>query len=226
MFNYKKDIYRTQGDTGIEIELCYDASTSAAACLACGNLTFDPFDYMVVRFGYVQPGNGQDLDIFVYYDNTGTSQDKQGVGYAGSLKTPAGATDAAAYLWWATDDNLTPPGPCIEAVVIGVKNLVSNVVITPNIIDIPLRVGWFRAFGDGTSGRTIGDINVELVTYSGGTMSKVGTNIINTGGVLAGPPQSTIFNVKSGTGLVTIAASDLVGTIQYNQITKAATLVL
>jgi hypothetical protein len=221
MWNFKKDIYRTENANGVLIDLCYDADNYAEAC-NCGDIVFDPFDTMVVRFGYTKPANGSDLDIMVYYDQTGTAQDLDAVGYnqnPNQFKTPTDATpNDLAYLWWATDDVSTPAGPCIEAVVIGVKNFTNNLTPTGTTLNIPLRVGWFGAMGDG-------DINIELVTYSGGVMSLSGTNIINTGGVVV-DVQSTTANVTSFPGQVSLAHSNLVGTVQYNTITKTAVLIV
>lgn len=188
-------------------------------CLT-NEIILNPFDHLVVRFMYNKPSNGTDLDIMVYYDNTGTVYDKEAVGFGqnpNSVKIPTDSTaDGAAYLWWASDDVSSPAGLCIEAVVIGVKNFVDNVPVTADTIEIPVRVGWYGSRGDG-------NISVELVTYLGGTMSKVGTNIVNTGGVLV-DNQSTSINVTSFPGQVTELHSDLVGTVIYNKITKTAIL--
>lgn len=221
MWNFKRDIFRSEMDAGVEIDLCFNSINPTAACFNCGDIVFDPFDSMVVRFTYTKPQNGSDLDIMVYYDNTGTAQDKDAVGYGqnpNSTKTPSDATpDGDAYLWWASDDVSSPAGPCVEAVVIGIKNFITNVTTVGNIIDIPLRVGWYNSRGDG-------NIGIELVTYSGGTMSKVGTNIINTGGVVV-DIQTTTANVTSFPSQVTEVHSNLVGTVQYNKTTKAAILI-
>jgi hypothetical protein len=54
-------------------------------------------------------------------------------------------------------------------------------------------------------------------------MSKIGTNIINVGGVLVdNQVKQTV--VTSGTGQVTEIKSDLAGVVSYNKITKTATL--
>jgi hypothetical protein len=221
MWNFKRDVFRISNDNGILVELCYDDITYSGACVDCGQILFEPFDSMVVRFTYNKPENGSDLDIMVYYDNTGTSQDGDAVGYGqlpNSLKTPSDLTpDGDAYLWWASDDVSSPIGPCVEAVVIGVENLINNVSIVGDIVDIPLRVGWFGGIGNG-------NIGIELVTYSGGTMYKSGTNILNSGGT-AVDVQSTTANVTSVPGQVTEIHSNLVGTVQYNKLTKSAVLI-
>lgn len=200
MNNFKKNIYRLSIEEDIII--------------------FDPFDHMVVSFTYTKPTNGTDLDIMIYYDDTGTIYDKNAVGYnqiPDAIKLPTDATlDTDAYLWWANDDVRSPPGVCVEAVVLGVKNFTDNVTVTGDNINIYLRAGWFSTIGDGS-------VTVNLKTYLGGTMSKVGTDIINTGGTLV-DNQSKNIEVTSGTGQVTEAHSNLLGTVQYNKITKAAIL--
>lgn len=183
-------------------------------------LIFEPFDHMVVRFTYTKPLDGTDLDIMVYYDNTGTIYDKNAVGYAqvpNSVKLPTDATlDADAYLWWATDDVSSPAGECVEAVVIGINKFNTTETTLNTIINTYLRVGWFNTIGGGT-------VDLELKTYLGGTMSKVGTDIINTGGVLVDNQTKTV-NVTSGIGQVTELNSNLVGIVSYDKITKSATL--
>lgn len=218
MWSFKRDMYRSETNYGILIDLCY-GTTKEDAC-SCGVIEFNPFDYMVVRFVYTKPENGSDLDIMVYYDNTGTIQDKDAVGFGqnpNSFKTPSDLTpEGDSYLWWANDDVSSPNGICVEAVVIGVKNFVASAGTSVDILDIPLRVGWFGGRGDG-------DVTIELVTYSGGTMYKSGTDILNSGGTVV-DIQSTTTNVTSGFGRVTEIHSNLVGTVQYNKITKTATL--
>jgi hypothetical protein len=181
---------------------------------------FDPFDYMVVRFTYTKPTDGSDLDIMVYYDYTGTIYDKNAVGYGqtpDSLKIPTDLTpDTDSYLWWANDDVSAPAGECVEAVVIGLDNINTNETTIGSNISVFLRVGWFGAIGAGT-------VDIQLQTYFGGTMSKVGTNIINTGGVVVDTQTKTV-SVTSGTGQVTEVHSDLVGSISYNKTTKVAIL--
>lgn len=183
-------------------------------------LIFEAFDHMVIRFTYTKPLDGTDLDIMVYYDNTGTIYDKNAVGYGqvpNSVKIPTDATlDADAYLWWATDDVFSLAGECVEAVVIGINKFNTTETTLNTTIDTYLRVGWYNTIGGGT-------VDLELKTYLGGIMSKVGTDIINTGGVLIDNQTKTV-NVTSGTGQVTELNSNLVGIISYNKVTKSATL--
>ena len=166
-------------------------------------LEFAPFDHMVVRFIYTRPDDGRDLDIMVYLNNTGT------------------VLDADAYLWWADDDTGVGNGTNVEAVVLGLDNFVTNEIIVGNEVQVHLRTGWFN-------NRGTGDVTVELQTYLGGTMSKVGTNIVNTGGTLVGT-QSKLVNVVTAptpeVNQISGAHSDLVGVVTYNKITKQATLI-
>lgn len=188
--------------------------------LSNAGIAFDPFDYMVVNFTYTKPTNGTDLDIMVYYDGTGTVWDLNAVGYnqvPDAVKIPTDATpDTDAYLWWANDDVSLPAGPCVEAVVIGTKEFVENVPVANTIIDIYLRAGWFNTLANGA-------VTVHLLTYLGGTMSKVGTNIINTGGVLVNDISKNII-VTSCCSQVTLGHSDLLGVVHYDKVNKTATL--
>jgi len=199
MNNFQKNIFKT-----IELE----------------PLVFDAFDYMVVRFIYTKPLNGTDLDIMVYYDNTGTIYDKDAVGFGqnpNDIKIPTNITpDVDAYLWWATDDVSLPAGECVEAVVIGINKFNTTELPISTNINVYLRVGWFNTIGEGT-------VNLELKTYLGGTMSKVGTDIINTDGVLVNNQTKTV-TVTSGIGQVTELNSNLVGVITYNKVDNTAIL--
>lgn len=183
-------------------------------------ITFSSFDHMVIRFIYTKPADGSDLDIMVYYDDTGTIYDKNAVGYnqlPNSIKIPTDATsDADSYLWWANDDAASPVGECIEAVVIGVNKFNTTELTAGTTINTYLRVGWYSAIG-------IGLLDLELKTYLGGTMSKLGTDIINTGGTLVDNQTKTV-NIISGTGQVTEPHSDLIGVVIYDKINKTATL--
>lgn len=197
MWNFKKNIYQTENTV----------------------IVFNPFDHMVVNFTYTSPTDGTDLDLMVYYNTTSTpdySGDAVGYGQTpNDIKIPTNATaDASAYLWWANDD-VTTPG--VEAVVLGVKNFTDNVTLVGNNVDIVLRAGWFNARGTG-------NVTVNLKTYLGGTMSKVGTNIVNTGGVLV-DNQSKVVNVTSVSGQVTLGHSNLLGTVRYDKVAKTATLI-
>jgi len=184
-------------------------------------IVFDPFDHMAVRFTYTKPLDGRDLDIMVYYDGTGTVYDQDAVGYGQSpneIKLPSDATpDADAYLWWASDDVTAPDGECVEAVVIGINKFNTDLTTNGSDINIYLRVGWFEEIGLQKI------VDIELKTYLGGTMSIVGTNIINTGGTLVNnSPKS--YTVTAGTGQVTLENSNLVGVITYNKANKTAVL--
>jgi len=200
MRTFKKNIYKLVNDTDI---------------------VFNPFDHMVVNFKYTKPADGTDLDLMVYYDNTDSVYDLDAVGYnqaPNSVKVPTDATaDADSYLWWANDDVSAPIGECIESVVIGIKNFTDNVVSTGSTVEIALRAGWFGSINSG-------DVTVELVTYLGGTMSQVGTSIINTGGVEVNN-ASKLVNVTSCCSQVTLVHSNLLGTVIYNKTSKTAILV-
>lgn len=184
-------------------------------------VSFNAFDHMVIRFEYTRPLNGMDLDIMIFYRDTGTIYDLDAVGYGqgpNTRKVPFdGIADKDAYLWWAADDTRSPDGPCVEAVVLGVSNIITgNPTIADNIY-IDLRLGWYRIKGTG-------DVRISLVTYLGGIMTQQGTNILNVGGTQVDSKSKDVV-VTSAPNQVTLLHSDLVGTIVYNKTTKKATLI-
>jgi hypothetical protein len=213
MNSFKRNIYKSSKDIVEDV------------------IEFTEFDYMVVRFSYTVPDNGTDLDLMIYYENTGVvGVDGNAVGFnqvPDSFKLPSDSTpDNDAYLWWASDDNLTPG---VEAVVIGVKNLVNNETLINRYLDIRLRAGWFQGYG--TDEGTAGDVLVTLSTYLGGSISKDGTNIVHssqTGG--AGSDVTPTYNTKtvnvsSGLFQVTLGHSTDVGIIRYDTLTGQAVLI-
>jgi hypothetical protein len=214
MNSFKRNIYKSSEDVAEDV------------------IEFTEFDYMVVRFNYTAPYNGTDLDLMIYYENTGVvGVDGNAVGFnqlPSSYRLPSDSTpDNDAYLWWASDDNNTPG---VEAVVVGVKNLVNNETIVNRYLDVKLRAGWFQAFGTSTDG-TAGDVLVTLNTYLGGSISKVGTNIVHssqTGGAgsdVTPIGNSKTVNISSGLSQVTLGHSTDVGTIRYDTLTGQAVLI-
>jgi hypothetical protein len=215
MNSFKRNIYKSSEDVAEDV------------------IEFTEFDYMVVRFNYTAPYNGTDLDLMIYYENTGVvGVDGNAVGFnqgtLDDIKVPTNSIpDNDAYLWWASDDNYTPG---VEAVVIGVKNLVNNETIVNRYLDIRLLAGWFQAFGTAIDG-TAGDVLVTLNTYLGGSISKVGTNIVHssqTGGAgsdVTPIGNSKMVNISSGLSLVTLGHSTDVGTIRYDTLTGQAVLI-
>jgi hypothetical protein len=192
--------------------------------LELGNTAIGNFDYMAVYFKWIE-GAGQDLDIKVAYENTGTIYDNNYVGFNSLIIEPDGYTlplyttpETNAYLWWASDSEGSNG---TESVLIGIQNFIDDNPSTRNIIEIGLYAGWHRFFS-GT--HPTGAFTVELITYLGGTMTRSIENktFINTGGVPSGLPI-----ILPSTVLYTIPKSyKKIGIIKYNKTSKLAQLQL
>lgn len=185
------------------------------AMTAVSNATeLNPFDYLVVRYIWSETA-GRDLDTFTGFIATGTIYDNDWVGFGqGDPKVPAGATDAAAYLFWASDN--TQSG--VEAVLMNLKQFVLDSVGIPSEIQVRMNAVWW-------SQRLSGEVGVQLTTYLGGTMSKVGYDFVNTGGVQV--DQVTLStNVDKQSTSANIVNSKDVAIVRYNTVSKAATIQL
>jgi hypothetical protein len=182
---------------------------------AVSNATeLNPFDYLVARYIWTADA-GRDLDTFTGFINTGTQYDNDWVGYGqGDPKVPAGASDSTAYLFWASDN--TQSG--VEAVLMNLKQFVLDNTGTPLEIQVRMNAVWWAQ-------RLTGEVQVQLTTYLGGTMSKQGFDFINTGGVLVDQITLTT-NVDKQSQSANIANSTDVAIVRYNKNTKAATIQL
>lgn len=172
------------------------------------------FDHVAVRYHWDQ-GAGQDLDIFVGFEQTGTPFDGVYVGYGGPNRTvPANTVpESSAYLWWASD-NTGASG--YEAVLIGMEKFIDAYPNAANIIEVGLYAIWF-----GTP--VTGDFSIELVTYKGGSMELVGTNFVNNGGVQVSNDTIALNTMKRKTS-GTLSDYFKLGSLVYNRTTKSATL--
>jgi hypothetical protein len=172
------------------------------------------FDHVAVRYHWDQ-GAGQDLDIFVGFEQTGTPFDGVYVGYSGPNRTvPANTVpESSAYLWWASD-NTGASG--IEAVLIGMEKFVAAHPNSANMIEVGLYAIWF-----GTPAS--GDFNIEMVTYKGGSMELVGTNFVNNGGVQVSNDTIALNTMKRKTS-GTLSDYFKLGSLVYNRTTKSAIL--
>ncbi|WP_346318190.1 hypothetical protein [Chitinophaga sp. YIM B06452] len=191
------------------------AASSCAPQVVVSNATsLSEFDYLVVRYLWTD-ADGRDLDTFTGFINTGTAFDNDWVGYGqGDGKIPAGASDADAYLFWASDN--TASG--VEAVMANFKKFVEDNAGTADEINVRMNAVWW-------SQRLTGDVQVQLTTYLGGTMEKVGFDFVNTGGVLV--DQVTLnANVAAVSQTKNIIDSTDVAIIRYNKLTKEATIQL
>lgn len=192
--------------------------TAAGNCEAQTTLSnatdLNPFDYLVVRYIWTDTA-GRDLDTFTGFIETGTVYDNDWVGYGqGDPKVPAAAADAMAYLFWASDN--TQSG--VEAVLMNLKQFVLDNAGVPDEIKVRMNATWFAQ-------RLTGDVQVQLTTYLGGTMSKTGFDFVNTGGVQV--DQVTLqANVGTQSTTANIVNSSNVAIVQYNKNTKAATITL
>lgn len=173
------------------------------------------FDFMAIRYNWLE-GAGNDLDILVGFENTATSHDSKYVGFGQRrVVVPEGTEPPVnAYLWWATD-NRGASG--YEGVLVGMKRFLTDLPNAPDIIEVGLYASWF-------GGAVTGDFSVELVTYKGGTMSKQGTNFVNTDGIVV---SSNVFHVN--TKLKAIDSANVsgyykVGTLRYNKTTASAVI--
>lgn len=191
------------------------ADDMCAPMTAVSNATeLNPFDYLVVRYIWTDLA-GRDLDTFTGFINTGTVYDNDWVGFGqGDPKVPGSAPDATAYLFWASDN--TASG--VEAVLINPKQFVIDNPGTATEIQVRLNAVWW-------SQRLTGDVQVQLTTYLGGTMSKSGFDFVNTGGVLV--DSITLgTNVDRLSTSKNIADSTNVAIARYNKTTKTATIQL
>jgi hypothetical protein len=186
------------------------------------DIVINEFDYLVARFMWDYPIAGRDLDIQVQFeDNSVPSIDDRFVGYGGGNATvPANnIPQADSYLWWGLDDTNSSENPLgIEGVLIGMKKFKDDFPASSEIIKVGLYAVWFNLVASG-------NFTLEIATYKGGTMSKVGTNIINTGG------EQVSLDLRYLNTMVhnqdhDPASSFKVGVLEYNKTTDTAILIL
>jgi hypothetical protein len=176
---------------------------------------------MVVRFLYITPEQGTNLDVMVGYENTNTVFDNDYVGSNQSPndeKVPNNSTsNQEAYLWWGGDDESIISGVRVEAVVINLKKLLTQNTVTNRYIHVPLRLSWHGAKGNG-------EVTLNFATYGGGTIITSGTNF-----TVQDPVNATsvnVFNnVVNSVGQATLLNSTLIGTVIYDSLTRQAVLI-
>ncbi|MCV9928117.1 DUF5977 domain-containing protein [Flavobacterium sp. LS1R49] len=141
-------------------------------CIIEPTTTLSNFNYMVVRYKWAL-GAGVDFDTFTGFINTGTEWDNKYMGYGHQQgnELPNGKLAADSYIMWA-GDNTQSNG--VESCLVNFSKMTTDY---PNLNTIQVRMAgaWFNSVGTG-------NIDIEVTTYLGGTMSKVGYDIINTGG--------------------------------------------
>lgn len=191
------------------------AKKYAEEALVCTpDITFQPFDYMVLRYSWAASG-GSDLDTFTGFINTGTQHDNDWVGYGqGDNRVPVGA--ANPYMWWGSDN--TANG--VESILVNMKLLEQDYPNLPEIVQVRLNAVWW-----GTKGT--GDVSVQMSTYLGGTMryDSPTFNFVNEGGVVV-DNQTIPRNVQVSNHLKDINQSTPVAVLNWNKTTKSATLTL
>lgn len=146
------------------------------SCVLEPSTTLSDFDYMVVRYKWVE-GAGQDFDTFTGFVNTGTEWDNKYMGYGhghGNLlpnNSSPSATVENCYIMWAGDNTQTIG---VESCLVNFSNMGLNY---PDLNSIQVRMAgaWYNSVGTG-------NIDIEIVTYKGGTMSQSGYDFTNTGG--------------------------------------------
>lgn len=144
------------------------------SCVLEPSTTLLPFEYMTIKYKWAL-GAGQDFDTFTGFVSTGTEWDNKFMGYGHNYGTelPNNATTSQAYLSYA-GDNQKNNG--VEACLVNFNKMVSDYT---SLKSIPIRMAgaWYRQIGTG-------NIDIEITTYSGGTMQKVVSDydFINIGG--------------------------------------------
>lgn len=182
-------------------------------CIQAPDEVLNEFDYLVIRYKWAG-GAGRDLDTFTGYINTGTSIDNVFMGFGRPFtEFPTETNYVNAYLGWA-GDNMSSNG--VEAVLVNFSNVIQKFSHLP-AITVRMAAAWYGQ-------KNSGNIDIEIVTYLGGTMQKVGFDIQNVGGVMVqsiqfpkyipDPPHWTNdINMVTPVGFVTYYKSNKSGRI-------------
>ncbi|MCC9066393.1 DUF5977 domain-containing protein [Flavobacterium piscisymbiosum] len=141
------------------------------SCVLEPPTTLLPFDYMVIKYKWA-PGAGVDLDTFTGFVNTGISTlDKKWVGFGLGNEIPTSAIAQDSYIMWGGDiQDVTGTETCL----INFKKVKE---VYSNLNDVQIRMAgvWWVS-------KASGNIDVEITTFLGGTMTKEGKDIINNDG--------------------------------------------
>lgn len=219
MWNFKRDIYRTAGNNGVAVDLCY-GTTQVVACESCDEtVVLDPFDYLIITYQYRFDDFRRDLDSATGFRNTGSSIDTLNVGCGQNSQyiTPSGRNINTAYLYQAGDDVGNGRG---ESIVVNFKNLQTDNISLHDDVRVELYAGWCihppQVSGDIT--------NVSITSYSGGTMTITNNVITSNGTVIDGPFESHDIPVVAACCSAAVATKTHIGTIQYNLATKVSNI--
>ncbi len=144
------------------------------------NSAFADFDYAVIRYSW-SSGGGTDLDTrTALVDLPDATYNQIDIGWArdGNGEMPAGGAyigpSTSNYYLWHSGDFTGSSG--FETVLVDFTNLEADY---PSLQELTIRM---RAFWYGN--RISGDMQLNIKTYKGGTMSKSGYDFTNSGGVL------------------------------------------
>jgi len=144
------------------------------------NSKFADFDYAVIKYSWTS-GNGTDLDTRTatvdlpdpLYNQVDLGWSRYGSGSMPTGGSYVGPSSSNYYLWWSGDFTGSSGN---EACLVNFLNLESSY---PTLQELTIRM---RAFWYGN--RLNGNMQLNITTYKGGTMSISGYNFINTGGTL------------------------------------------
>ncbi|SHH27332.1 DUF5977 domain-containing protein [Flavobacterium defluvii] len=145
---------------------------ASPSCVIEPSTTLQPFDYMVIRYKWAL-GAGRDFDTFTGIVSTGTPWDNKymGYGHAQGTELPNNGSASTSYIMFA-GDNQQNNG--VEACLVNFDKLASDYT---SLKSIPIRMAgaWYGQIGTG-------NIDIEITTFSGGTMEKSGYDFINVDG--------------------------------------------
>jgi hypothetical protein len=224
MWNFKRDIYRTAGNNGIAVDLCYGDSKTTA-CASCDEtVTLDPFDYLIITYQYRSDDYRRDLDSATGIKNTGSAEDNKYVGCGqGYYATPnSSRTINTAYLYQPGDDVGNGLG---ESIVVNFKNMIADNVSINNDVRVELYAGWCGGHGAPGNPQTFPDLtNVSITSYSGGTMSVLNQVITSNGTIIDGPFESHDISVIQMCCGAQPPTKTHIGTIHYNLATKVSNI--
>lgn len=181
------------------------------SCVIEPTTTLSPFNYMVVRYKWAL-GAGRDLDTYTGFINTGieTLDNKwMGWGHGFNNEIPLNSTADISYIMWGGDNTQTNG---VESCLVNFTKVTEDY---PSLNTIQMRMAgsWYGELGSG-------NIDVEITTYLGGTMTRSGYDIINDGGTQV---QQLTFSKrvpKQGQSLSTNI--ELVTNIGFITFTKAS----
>ncbi|KAF2507134.1 hypothetical protein EYY60_21750 [Flavobacterium zhairuonense] len=184
------------------------------SCVLEPSTTLLPFDYMTVKYKWAF-GAGDDLDTFTGFVNTGINiLDNQWVGFGLKNEVPANASAQDSYIIWGGDvQHLTG----VETCLINFKKIKEDY---SNLNDVLVRLAgvWW-------SSKDTGNIDIEITTYLGGTMTKVEKDIVNHNGEQV---QQLNFskNVSVQGNHLTIDQATNIGYINYSSNLSTANVVI